>query len=280
MMFLSSVISIFLLVSFSAAARIPRAGHVVHEKRDFFPAPWSRTKRLAKDHILPMRFGLKQNNIDRLEEMLMDVSHPDSPNYGKHWSAAMVAETFAPARETIEAVKNWLEEFGIHASRMRLSPSKGWIDFNATVEEVEELLDTEYHVFTHEETGKEHICKITLRILERPVDCSTHNASACDMYSVPSHIREHIDLITPTLHFDAALAPIKGQRVKRDQVDGAARNVGQPGVGFGPKTTGKISNIISQLETCDQIITPDCLRALYEVVYKPVATEKNSYGIG
>lgn len=63
-------------------------------------------------------------------------------------------------------------------------------------------------------------------------------------------------------------------------VEGSARNVGKPGVGLNPITTGKVSKILGQLENCDSQITPDCLRALYEVVYKQVATEKNSYGIG
>lgn len=106
--------------------------------------------------------------------------------------------------------------------------------------------------------------------------------SACDQYSVPHHVKEHIELITPTLHFDAKIEPIKPPRRKRDNVpvQGASRNIGQPGVGNSPKTTGKISNIIDQLENCDKQITPNCLRALYDVVYKPVSTKKNSYGIG
>jgi hypothetical protein len=37
---------------------------------------------------------------------------------------------------------------------------------------------------------------------------------------------------------------------------------------------------VTELEQCDEYITPICLRALYELVYVPVATEKNSYGIG
>jgi len=40
-----------------------------------------------------------------------------------------------------------------------------------------------------------------------------------------------------------------------------------------------LKGILGDLATCDQAITPDCLRALYKVEYKPVATKKNSYGI-
>ena len=113
----------------------------------------------------------------------------------------------------------------------------------------------------------------------------TNVLSACDQYSVPNHIASHIELITPTLHFDVKIEPIQPPRIKRKRspdnvpVQGASRNIGQPGAGNSPKTTGKIKNIIGQLENCDEQITLDCLRALYDVVYKPIATSKNSYGI-
>ncbi|KLO15522.1 subtilisin-like protein [Schizopora paradoxa] len=261
MRFLDSL-ALFLLALSVDASRISRTGYVVHEKRDIIPTAWTRTRRLESEAVLPMRFGLQQQNIHRLEEILMDVSHPESPNYGKHWTPAQLAETFSARRESIEAVKTWLEGEGISADRMRLSPSRGWIDFNATVDEIESILQAEYHVFKHEDTGKEHV--------------------ACDSYSVPHHVKEHIDLIIPTLHFDAKINAVAPKRMaKRDSVpvEGAARNVGKPGVGLNPTTTGKVSKILGQLENCDSQITPDCLRALYEVVYKQVATEKNSYGI-
>lgn len=53
-----------------------------------------------------------------------------------------------------------------------------------------------------------------------------------------------------------------------------------PASGTGPKTNGAKVTITPTLENCDETITPDCLRALYAVNYTPVATDKNSYGIG
>ena len=37
---------------------------------------------------------------------------------------------------------------------------------------------------------------------------------------------------------------------------------------------------MDELENCDQHITPNCVRALYDFLYVPIATEKNSIGIG
>lgn len=38
----------------------------------------------------------------------MDVSDPQSENYGKHWTPSRVHDFFSPSEETIETVKEWL----------------------------------------------------------------------------------------------------------------------------------------------------------------------------
>jgi tripeptidyl-peptidase-1 len=199
-----------------------------------------------------MRFGLAQQNMHRLEELLLEVSHPESPKYGQHYSAGEVVDTFAPSRETIEAVTQWLTEAGISRDRLRLSASKGWIQLNATAAEVEELLQTEYHVWTHP-SGDEQI--------------------SCHSYSVPAHVKEHIDLIKPTVHFNHRPIAYSGLQ-RRSGLD-----LGAPSIFSGPKTLNQKVKITPALEDCDQFITPDCLRALYSINYKPIATKKNTFGI-
>lgn len=136
----------------------PRSHHVVHEKRAAEPVQWSKTRRLEPDTVLPMRFGLTQRNMHRVEDLLMEVSHPESPKYGQHYSAAEVVDLFAPSAETIAAVTGWLTEAGIPKDRLRLSSNKAWIHLNATTAEAEELLNTEYHVYTHP-SGDEQISR-------------------------------------------------------------------------------------------------------------------------
>lgn len=41
---------------------------------------------------LPVRVGLIENNLDLGDEMLMKVSHPLSPTYGKHWTPEEVCD--------------------------------------------------------------------------------------------------------------------------------------------------------------------------------------------
>lgn len=117
---------------------------------------WVSSRRLEHDFMVPMRIGLTQNNLHRLGDMLMDVSHPDSPEYGNHLTAADLVKTFAPSTETIDEVSKWLVESGIARDRLQLSLDQGWIHVNATAAEVEELLKTEYYVLTHP-SGQEQI---------------------------------------------------------------------------------------------------------------------------
>ncbi|KAF8993522.1 subtilisin-like protein [Cyathus striatus] len=234
-----------------------RTTHVVHERRAFEPVDWVQTGRLDAGHVLPMRFGLSQQNIHRLEELLLEVSHPESPKYGNHYSPADIIETFAPSYETITTVTDWLVDSGISRDRLSLTPNKGWIQLNASAAEVEELLKTEYHVYEHEDTGEKQMVRLPFAKLEYFLN-----------YSVPAHIQGHVDLIKPTVHFNHRPSP------KRQ-----FKGLGAPSSRTGPKKSSKAVIISPSLENCDEVITLDCLRALYDVQYKPVSTDKNSYGI-
>ena len=132
-----------------AAAPSRRGGYVVHESRAPEPVAWAKTRRLEAYNVIPLRIGLTQQNMHQLQELLMSVSRPDSPTFGQHWSPERVVEHFAPSEDTVSKVKNWLIASGFNPGQIRVSHNKGWIDVNATTAEVEYLLDTEYHVYTH-----------------------------------------------------------------------------------------------------------------------------------
>ncbi|TDL19226.1 subtilisin-like protein [Rickenella mellea] len=253
--FTPSSFCLVLLAGFVAGAPSPRSNYVVHERRAAEPLEWVKTRRVEPDRVLRMKLGLAQNNVHQIEELLMSVSHPESPSYGKHWSPEKVVEHFAPSDGTVEAVKNWLADVGFSADRMRLSPSKGWLEVNVTTAEAEDLLKAEYHVYEHP-SGVEQI--------------------GCQSYSLPQHIREHIDIIQPTVHFNHR-PPVTTQKHKR--ANGKLTNINTH---IRPKPGGgKIhpSAATASLANCDANITPACLQALYSINYTPVATSQNSYGI-
>ncbi len=72
---------------------------------------------------------------------------------------------FAPEQGTVDAVKEWLIEFGIGPGRLTHSDNRGWIAFDATVDEVDRLLAAEYHVFEHVSGHRTHGCDRYLILL-------------------------------------------------------------------------------------------------------------------
>lgn len=66
-------------------------------------------------------------------------------------------DLFAPSRESADDVRAWLESSGIASERISHSQNKQWIQFDANASELEELLNTEYYIYSHSETGRSHI---------------------------------------------------------------------------------------------------------------------------
>lgn len=157
----------------SAAPTANNHNFELHEKRDGSPHQWRRRHPAHPNDLLPVRIGLTQRNLHKAEEYILDVSDPSSPNFGKHWSAEKVANIFAPAKKTQDAVADWLVKFGIEVERQTYSTGRNWIQFNATVAETEALFNTKYHYYEHKVSGGYRI--------------------ACDEYHLPKDVREHID---------------------------------------------------------------------------------------
>lgn len=258
-----------LVVAVSASPISTTPSHVVHERRSEPPPNWSRYLRLHPAAVFPVRIGLTQQNLHRAEEFINQVAHPGSTDYGKHWTSQKIAETFAPSSETVEAVKLWLSESGIELSRVKMSKSGNWMTFNATASEAESLLKTEYHLYNHE-SGHSHI--------------------ACEQYSVPSYLTEHIDIVTPTVHFDKRIGmprrlqkhenlPAPLQELNRRTIATPHGLLGSPEDASNPKQGPAVMNALMTLENCDSMITPACLRALYNVPVGSSAVKNNSLGV-
>jgi len=59
---------------------------------------------------------------------------------------------FAPSQESVNVVLEWLESNGIYEN-ITHSENKGWLVFDASASEMEQLLSTEYHEYKHEISG-------------------------------------------------------------------------------------------------------------------------------
>ena len=138
------------------------------------------------------------------------------------------------------------------------------MEFNANISEVEELLQTKYNYYTHP-SGQGHI--------------------ACDEYSVPQPLSHHIDFIMPTVHFDTKIIDrTEDVDLEKRDVDPTHKPGNPSNIAWNPKKGKTIASpnlatpaVVYNLANCNQYITPDCLRALYN--FKNGTLNKSSYGI-
>lgn len=244
---------LFAAVTFCASS----APHVIHEARLHLPTGWTYRSPAEKSSLIPIRIGLKQSNLHTAHDVLMEVSDPDSPKYGQHWTDKDIVAFFAPSKDTVASVREWLTSAGVNIGRISHSPNRGWLDFEASISELEVLLQTDYHMYTHE-TGKHHL--------------------ACDSYYVPLDVQRHIDFITPTVHFDTKVRePTESARRRRSLDD----NTKWTGPALGTKKLPKApipgQSDVTRKDLCGEYIIPWCLRKLYGL---PKATlNLSSFGI-
>jgi len=120
------------------------------------------------------------------------------------------------------------------------------------------------------------------------VSCNSQFASdeillACESYHIPAHVAPHVDLVTPTVHFNTIVSRTPGTSHHEIRGSDLSMSIGMQGQRpKSPKTSGVISETFkfNQLDQCDKLITPLCLRTLYGLEYKPRATINNSFAIG
>ncbi|KAF2669928.1 subtilisin-like protein [Microthyrium microscopicum] len=204
---------------------------VRHEKRGLEPTQWTKRTIAPREAKIPLRFNLKHRNTHRGHDALMELADPTSSKFGNHWTSKEVEDFFVPHDDSFSSVVAWLRNSGVDISRIRTSRSRGLVTVNATVNEAEDILNTRYHTYEHLGTGA-----LTV---------------SCDEYSLHYTVRDHVEYITPTIHFPSA------PKTKRSEAPRISRR-GLPGSSLSSNHT---------LKDCSStgLITPQCIKELYHI---------------
>ncbi|KAK8034228.1 hypothetical protein PG993_009223 [Apiospora rasikravindrae] len=260
-------INLIILLLAHYAQACPTENYVVHESRSqsrsYQNGRVQRRTKPSGDAIIPVRIGLAQSNLDTGYQRLIEVSHPSSPSYGKHLSHEEVVELFAPKKEAVVSVKAWLTASGIRSERIMHYENRGWLSINIRIREAERLFRTEYH-----ESDRQGAVRL-----------------GCDHYSVPKHIQQHIDYITPGVK---PSGPLRKRTISRALPRGVHSN-------FAIADTNAISSLAEadggtlsqwaapelppELQRCAAAFTPACYRALYGIPTSSTASPGNSVGV-
>ncbi|KAI9451983.1 subtilisin-like protein [Lactarius psammicola] len=192
-----------------ASSHFKRDMHL-HERRDAVPEGFTNKGAAPGDAPLHLRIALVQNDIEGLQTKLMDISTPSSPQYGQWLSKEEVGAFVTPKPETVTAVNEWLSANGLKATV--LSPYRRLNRFR-------------------DDRG------------------SGESAIRTLAYSIPASLKNHLELVHPTITFPSP------------------NNIGAPIFSSPAKVVRRAANLTSAdgPPSCETLMTPGCLQQLYEI---------------
>ncbi|UNI19609.1 Tripeptidyl-peptidase I [Purpureocillium takamizusanense] len=201
---------------------------------------WEFKASAPADLTLNMQISLKEQNMDKLQQRLLEMSNPEHADYGKHMSKADIEALTAPSAAHVGAVRKWLESHGVRAGDV----VSGTLAVTMSATQAEELLGAKYGVYYHAQKGV-----YTVRTTQ---------------YSLPRDVHDAIAMVQPTTLFSDM-----NMSNGRTRVTALSSRVASGGVADGA----------DKAVSCDQGLTPPCLRDLYKIEgYTPQAN-KTTIGI-
>ena len=196
---------------------------------------------LAADEPIKLRVALQQQNVALFEQIVLDVSTPDHPRYGKHMQGHEIKALLKPTHIASNAVISWLQDYNITA----IEDDGDWVNFRTNVATANRMLDTDFQWYIGDYKGQER-----LRTLQ---------------YSVPEEVAHHINLVQPTTRF-GTLKPM-GSRVLKKEYQGQATGLSHWNSEAARKSKVDVA--------CNTSITPQCLLQLYNVHYEAPTNTTN-----
>ncbi|KIK67673.1 hypothetical protein GYMLUDRAFT_787891 [Collybiopsis luxurians FD-317 M1] len=215
------------------------------------PRGWTRHGLPHPDSRIELRIGLTQPHISFLEKHLLEISDPDHRRYGQHLSKAEVEALIAPLEQSVQLVDEWLQSHGINSDAISRTPAQDWAIVQVPLSQAEQMLDTIYHVWKHEDGS--------------PIVRTTS-------YSLPEHLHHHIDVVHPTTTF-ARLSRMKSTMYRTKNKIALDETLNEGLVSdLTPSATANAS--------CNDTVTLSCLQNLYQINgFKPQAYSKNSIAV-
>eukprot|EP01099_Mayorella_cantabrigiensis_P004343 TRINITY_DN325_c0_g1_i3.p1 TRINITY_DN325_c0_g1~~TRINITY_DN325_c0_g1_i3.p1 ORF type:complete len:577 (+),score=119.98 TRINITY_DN325_c0_g1_i3:87-1817(+) len=160
----------------SLSLRVPSC---VHQK-NCLDHDFELTERAEPSSPINLTFAVKHKNVDKLYELVNDVSNPKSPNYGKHWTFEKIGELTSDLQAQ-NALLTHLRKF-VPEKQLTWSPHSGYVRVETDVKTAELIIGGKYHKF--QSKTKRHL--VVMRTLE---------------FSLPKEVEDVLDHISPTTQF-------------------------------------------------------------------------------
>jgi tripeptidyl-peptidase I len=277
-MYWLSVLSILTAVTLGLANPAVSLWDDMRVKHAWATAPerWDCLGHPPAGTTIDLRIALKPHHEDALVNALYEVSDPKHPKYvsipssmfsssrtcsnipprryGAHLSKEEVAKLVAPHPDTLELVTSWLARHGVPSTSVSITHGGNWLTIPAVpLDQANTLLGASYQLYRHVETNE-----TVLRTIG---------------YALPNALFGHIQTVAPTTYFGSPRALRQTSKVRTN-----GPTLPQGDLELQKELAN--ANSPSLLELCSTIITPSCLRAMYNTsTYEPSATAQNQLGI-
>jgi hypothetical protein len=144
-----SVWVLALVVAVSVTCGFVESSHVFKAKAHLGGRSIHAGTRADKDTPHSVIFVIKQRNLDKLDDLLLSVSDPESTDYGKHWSREQMGE-FTQNQEASAAVLEYLQTHHDNSFHIeRRSRYDEYIVVKANVNVWESMFNTQFFQFKH-----------------------------------------------------------------------------------------------------------------------------------
>ena len=175
--------------------------------------------------------------------------------YGAHLSKEQVADLVAPHSDTLDLLGSWLAYHEVPSSSVSITHGGSWLSLSGVpVGQANALLGASYQLYQHTETS-ETVLRTT-------------------SYALPEGLHQHVQTVAPTTYFGSPLALRQTSQLRPN---GPTLPDGDPEL---QKELVSLRPDSSVPANCSKIITPTCLRILYNSGgYVPRAKGQNQLGI-
>ncbi|KZT38760.1 subtilisin-like protein [Sistotremastrum suecicum HHB10207 ss-3] len=258
--------ALFLLSSYTAiVVALPHSSSIAARSLDLAlkdklhvpPRKWIKGPPAPADHIIHLKFGIKQNEegLETIREHLSKSSDPSHELYTSHLSHSDILSLTAPSPTSLSLLSSWLSDHSISPTSHKhtSSLSGDFLTVSLPIEKAEKLLNASYSVYEHCETGAKIV--------------------RTEEYWVPRFVDEVVEFVAPTTWFSRMHANKKPARFVPFTGEESTSTVVDTGVDVGANVN--ISAI------CDvNSVTSVCLRTFYgSIDYVVKAADKNLVGV-
>ncbi|PWY93922.1 subtilisin-like protein [Aspergillus sclerotioniger CBS 115572] len=225
---LSSLLHQGAAVSLAILSLLPSSAVAeVFEKLSAVPNGWRYANTPEGNEPIRLQIALQQHDVAGFEQAVMDMSTPGHVDYGKHFRTHdEMKRMLLPSDTAVDSVRDWLESSGID----NIQVDADWIKFHTTVDQANSLLHADFKWYIS--------------------DAGHHRRLRTLQYSIPDALVSHINMIQPTTRFGQMKPNRATMRSKPKQFDELFLTA---------------ATRAQNTSHCDSIITPQCLKELYNI---------------